>query len=177
MCCFFHPGMNIQSELLKEHSKAQTLKIARYIGSDEDRFGELMAMFWGSEYRLSQRAAWVLRYCAESHPSLIMPYLRSLIDNLERPVPDAVKRNTVRVLQETAIPEELQGKLADICFTFLASAEPVAVKVFAMTVLANLAKKEPDLKNELMILIQDQLPYASAGFVSRGRKVLLELEK
>jgi len=33
-----------------------------------------------------------------------------------------------------------------------------------MTVLLNIVKKEPDLKKELKILIEDQLPYASAGF-------------
>jgi hypothetical protein len=45
-----------------------------------------------------------------------------------------------------------------------------------MTVLANLAKKLPELKNELVPLIEDQMPFGSAGFISRGRKVLKELK-
>lgn len=53
----------------------------------------------------------------------------------------------------------------------------IAVRVFAMTVLANLAKQLPELKNELIPLIEDQLPYGSAAFISRGRKLLKELKK
>lgn len=33
--------MNIVTELLRDHSKAQCDKIVRYIGGREDRFGEL----------------------------------------------------------------------------------------------------------------------------------------
>jgi hypothetical protein len=44
-----------------------------------------------------------------------------------------------------------------------------------MTVLANLAKSEPDLGQELKIIIQDQLPYASAGFQARARAILPQL--
>ncbi|GHN02752.1 hypothetical protein WSM22_42410 [Cytophagales bacterium WSM2-2] len=54
--------------------------------------------------------------------------------------------------------------------------EPVAVRVFSMTVLGNLAVKVPELRNELIPLIEDQMPYVSAGFVSRGRKVLKQLK-
>jgi hypothetical protein len=54
--------------------------------------------------------------------------------------------------------------------------EPIAVKVFSMTVLANLSKSSPDIKKELRIAIEDQLPYGSAGFVSRAKKVLKEID-
>jgi hypothetical protein len=93
-------------------------------------------------------------------------------------VHDAVKRNVVRLLQFIEIPKQLQGLTADICFRFFHNKrEPIAVRVFSMTVLSNLAKKLPELKNELIPLIEDQLPYGSAGFISRGRKVLRELKK
>jgi hypothetical protein len=54
--------------------------------------------------------------------------------------------------------------------------QPIAVRVFSMTVLCNLAGKLPELKNELIPLIEDQMPYGSAGFISRGRKVLKDLK-
>jgi hypothetical protein len=55
--------------------------------------------------------------------------------------------------------------------------EPIAVRVFSMSVLANITRHEPDLKKELRIIIEDQLPFASAGFRARAKKVLKELEK
>jgi hypothetical protein len=44
-----------------------------------------------------------------------------------------------------------------------------------MTVLGNLTMALPELGKELAILIEDELPYGSAGFVSRGRKVLKQI--
>ncbi|MTI25180.1 hypothetical protein E1163_09525 [Fulvivirga kasyanovii] len=168
--------MDIRKELLKEHSKSNANRIARYISNDPTRFDVLMKLFLSNEYRVTQRAAQVVSMCAENHPGLIRPYLKQMILNLRNDVHDAVKRNTLRILQDIELQENLQGDMTDIGFQLLTSArEPVAVKVFAMTVLANICKKEPDLKNELQIIIEDQMPYASAGFISRGNKILKRL--
>lgn len=110
-------------------------------------------------------------YCAEAHPELVAPYLEKMLDNLNQPVHDSVKRNTIRTFQDIDIPEKLQGKAADICFNFLCSKdETIGVKVFSMTVIHNLSKQHPDL-----VAIEEQLPYSSAGFKSRGSKILKEL--
>lgn len=171
-------SMDIKKALLAEHSRIQMDKIARFIGKDSLKFKILMSLFFSNNTILNQRAAWVMCLCFENSPSLITPYLKKIIYNLEKDVHDAVKRNTVKILQDIEIPESLLGKTADTCFTLLSnSSEALAVKVFSMSVLLNITKKEPDLKNELKILIENQLPYASAGFLSRGKKVLKALEK
>ena len=102
-----------------------------------------------------------------------------MINYLLKPgIHDAVKRNIVRLLQFISIPRSLQGKVADICFNYLNNPkEAIAVRVFSMTVLANLSTENPELKNELIPLIEDQLPFGSAGFRSRGIKVLRKLRK
>lgn len=81
------------------------------------------------------------------------------------------------MLQHIAVPEELQGTLAGICFKYLAAKESVAIRVFSMTVLANLAQQQPDLRNELCLLLEDQLPYASPAFTVRANKLLPKLKK
>lgn len=170
--------MNIHEQLLQEHSKAQTERIVEYIGHNKERLEELMHLFLGHEALITQRAAWVVGYVGEHHPQLMSPYLKGMIENLKKDVHAAVKRNTLRVLQGIDIPEDLMGELADTCFDLLSEAEePVAIKVFSMVVLYNMALKEPDLKNELKILIEEQMPFASPGFQSRGKKVLRALEK
>jgi hypothetical protein len=167
--------MNLKTELLREHSKAQALKITAYIGSDSRKFDELMELFFDQEYRVTQRAAWVVSHCGKNHPELITPYIEKMIKNLKKEVHVAVIRNTLKLLQEIDIPKQLWGITADICFKLLESNKPIAVKVFSMTVLANICEKEPDLKNELRIIIEDQLPYGSAGFKSRAAKTLKRL--
>lgn len=166
----------MKAALLKEHSKAQAEYISNYIGKDRTKFNELITLFTGSVYRISQRAALTLSKCVDNNPELLTPHLEILIQNLQGTVHVAVKRNTLRVLQDIELPESLWGLTADICFKTLESRdEPIAVKVFAMTVLNNIAQKVPDLKNELRLIIEDQLPYGSAGFKSRAKKVLRTL--
>jgi hypothetical protein len=169
--------MNIRSEILKEHSKKQTIKIAAYVGNNAKRFSELMSIFFKDEHLITQRSAWVVSYCVQAHPELIKPYLKEIVTYLQKPVHDAVKRNIVRILQNMEIPKGLRGRLANSCFHLLSSPkEAVAIKVFSMSVLFNLSKTEPGLSNELRIIIEDQLPYASAGFLSRGKKILNNLK-
>lgn len=170
--------MNLVKEILKEHSKKQKDKIVSYIGHDPKRFAELVHVFLEGPYRVTQKAAWPVGYCIEQYPDLLKPHFRKILYQLgEKNIHDSVKRNTLRMLQFVRVPKAHQGITTDLCLAFLADAkEPVAIRVFAMTVLANIAKEVPELKNELIPLIEDQLPYASAGFISRGGKVLKQLK-
>lgn len=170
--------MDIKAALLQEHSKTQSLKIADYIGNSQERYDRLMELFLMEEYRVTQRAAWALQFATEAHPHLLDFHLRPVIENLQKPVHDAVKRNTLRFLQFVDLPEDLLGLAADICFAFLDDPkEAIAIRVFAMTVCYNICLKEPELGNELRLIIEDHLPHGSAGFKSRGKKILKALKK
>lgn len=174
--CFY---MDLQKEILKEHSKAQTVKIVRYVGNDPDRFAELVRVFLNGPYRVTQRTAWPLSICVERHPKIGKPHLKKLVRNLKQPaLHNAVKRNTIRLLQFIEIPRSLHGEVANICFDYLHdNKEAIAVRAFSMTVLANIAKTNPDLKRELIMLLEDIMPYGSAGLVSRARNTIKQLNK
>jgi hypothetical protein len=166
--------MNIRDELLKEHSKRQTMKIAEYVGDDKERFAQLIKLFLGPVYRESQRAAWAVNYCAERNKQLIKPYFAKLIEQLERDdVHVAVRRNVVRTLQFIDIPKRLEGRVFDACYSLLADPEqPVAVRCFSMTVAAKLAKDEPELLKELRLIATKHPQALTAGLRSRARRVL-----
>lgn len=170
--------MNLVQALLSEHSKAMSDKIVRHIGNDPKRFADLVRIYLAGPYRVTQRAAWPLSHCGGLHPSLIRLHLRKILKAVRAPgIHDAVKRNTVRMLQFIEIPKAHQGDVAAVCFEFLMNPkEPIAVRVFSMTVLANLAKLLPDLQGELRIVIEDQLPFGSPGFINRAKKILKDLK-
>ena len=84
----------------------------------------------------------------------------------------------LRLMQEIELPEAYHGEIMDMCFTYLESPkESLAVKVFSMSVLGNLTKYYPEIKTELKLIIEEQLPHQSAGFKSRAKQVLKQLEK
>ncbi len=171
--------MNLREEILKEHSKAQCTKIVKWVGSSQQRFDELFGLFIHDDYRVVQRSGWPLSYCVIDHPSFINKHWKALINNLKKPdLHNAVKRNSIRLMQYLEIPEKFHGEVMDICFRFLESpTEALAVKVFSMSVLDNLAVLYPDIKPELKLVIEEQLPHQTAGFKSRAKKVLKMIKK
>jgi len=171
--------MDLRTEILAEHSRAQSLRIAAWIGHNPVRFDSLMQLFLGDDYRVVQRAAWVVSFVAERYPALLTPHLPAMVASMEQHgLPVAVKRNVLRVLQYVPVPEPLHGPVMNSCFAFLEDPlEAVAVKAFSMTVLAQLAKAYPDIKNEIRLLIEAELENnPTPGIRSRARKVLKEIQ-
>lgn len=163
--------------LQKEHTKAQSNAIAYYIGNNANRFKALVKVYLNGPYRITQRAAWPLSICVERWPYLIVPHLKKILDYLHKPnIHDAIKRNTVRLLQFIHIPKKYHGQVADICFEYLQDRKTaVAIRVFSMTTLSHIIKDQPDMKKELRMILEDQLPYGSPAFKSRAKKVLKEI--
>lgn len=165
--------MNIREALLAEHSKRQTMEIVRYIDGDPDKFAELMKLFLGNTYRVSQRAAWAVNYCAEHHPELVKPYFAKLIEQLERDdTHGAVRRNVARMLQFIDIPKRFQGRVYDACVALVDDpSKPVAVRCFSMTVAARLAAGSPELLNELRLVVSQHSDNLTAGLRVRARRL------
>ena len=169
--------MNIKTALLKEHSKKQCNAIVKWVGKDQKRFDELFDLFLHDEYRVVQRAGWPISYCVEKYPGLIKKHFAPLLKNLaKKGIHDAVKRNSVRLLQYVSIPEKFHGEVMDICFRYITSpAEAVAVKAFSITVLQNLARQYPEIMNEIKLVIEERWDYETVAFKTRAKKLLKEL--
>ena len=98
-------SMNLESEILKEHSKRQVLKIAKWIGKNPTRFKLLMGLFLNGEPIIMQRAAWTVGYCGEKYPELIKPWLPSMLKKRNgKKVHRAVKRNVVANFNRSKFP-------------------------------------------------------------------------
>lgn len=169
--------MDLRKELSAKQSKERVIKVLNYIGTNENRLSELMDIFLNGEARLCQHSAWVVGHFGEKHPELIEPYIGKFIKKLKTKGHNAIRRNVVRTLAFTNIKEKYLGEIAELCFTYVADPkEAIAVRCFSITVLHNICKKEPMLANELKLVLEEQLPHASAGFKSRAKKTLKSLD-
>jgi len=169
--------MNLRETILAEHSRSNCNKIVKWVGHSQKRFDELFNLFLHSEYRVNQRAAWPLSYCVIAHPVLISKNFSKLVKNLHKPgIHDAVKRNTVRLIQHINIPKKFHGEIMDICFSYISSnEEPVAIKAFSLTILHNLSKQYPEIRQEIKLIIEERWQYETAAFHTRARKFLKTL--
>jgi hypothetical protein len=166
--------MDLQKALNAAHSRSSVNCIIGWVGKSPARFNQLVSYLLKGPPGIPPRAAWPVSYCVQAYPGLAQPYLKSFAHILgKKELDGAVKRSIVRMLQFVNIHKNLQGSVADHCFTFLSDPkEAPAVRVFSMRVLENHTALNPDLRNELALILEEQLPYASAGFVCRARKII-----
>jgi hypothetical protein len=166
--------VDLEKELLKKQTLVQCNRIIKYIGDKELQFAELMKLFFGGEYRLTQHAAWPMSYCIQKYPILAKPYLKKFIDQLyDSNAHPAAKRNIVRLLQFVEIPKRFHGKLMNICFQFINNPEEaIAVKAFSLSILSNLVKIYPEILPEIKTVIEARWEFETPAFRSRARKIL-----
>lgn len=171
--------MNLEKALSASYSQSGVRKIADYIGDDTTRFKLLVDHVLSFDNKKMQLAAGSMSICVEKHPSLLKAYIKKLIKAASASsATDSLKRNVPRALQFVQVPAKDQGIVADFCSTALSNRkEAIAIRVFAMTILGNIAKEHPDLKQELVLLLEGELPVGSAGYISRAKKVLKQLNQ
>lgn len=170
--------MNLEDYIRNALYKENVSVVVNYIGRDGKRFEHLMELFFSDDNRLAQRAAWVMSHSVEKQPQLATPYIEKLVKHLYKSNEDAIKRNSLRILQYIDIPKPLWGETLEKCFEYLESNnEAIAIRAFSMTVAYNISQHVPELKPELKALIEEIVIFGSAGLKSRGNKILKKLEK
>ena len=170
--------MELQKALLQEHSKANTVAIARSILAGTYTFEELWELIRNGAPPLPQRATWVLDAVTEKAPDSLQPYLPEAVALLLQPNHNAVHRNLLKALERTALPEELQGPLYDFCINIRLNPKALpAIQAFSMSLAAKIAAGVPELQEELALVIESQMEFNTAAYKSRGRRILSLLRK
>ena len=172
--------MDLTQQLQQKYSKEIFGTLVAEIGNNVEKFDQLIHIFFnsGTHVRLASHASWILSNCVKNHPSLLEPYMEQIIDFIESPIHETAKRNMIRAWQFISIEEKYQGRVLNICFDYLNKKETsIACRVYSLVLVANLTKHFPELKNELILIIEDQLPYQSPAFISTGKKILTKLKK
>ena len=148
-----------------------------YISEHPEYIVLLMNIAMDDGLKGSWRASWMISKMYETYPELLVPYLGQVIDFLQKTTDSSKKREFLKLVSYYSVPEEKEALMLGYCIHhFTSASEPVAVRVHAMQILFNISEREPDLKNELIQLIEHEMEYhSSAGIQSRGSKLLRKL--
>lgn len=169
--------MNIRTALLKEFSKMNSVKISLQIGSNESLFADLITCYLDKDQEIARRAAWALSFCFEQNPQLFDKYINVFVEIMNnQDCHDAVKRTATQALQFMEIPEELEGFVYDYGINILNDSNSAnAVKAYTLSILQNIVLKYPELKQELVSIVQSKIEFETPAFKSRAKKLLKEL--
>ena len=140
-------------------------------------FGLLMNIALNHPKQRSWRAAYLVDKIHDAVPEVVIPYLPTIIEQLKTEGNASKRRHWLKLISMNSIEEQYFGFLFDYCIIIFTSAkEAIAVRVHAMQILYNISEYEPDLKPEVLEIIQHELEYhSSAGIQSRGRKLAQKL--
>lgn len=149
-------------------------QIIDFLIVNQNLFNILINTYIAGNYRIAQRLTPAVTELAIKKPAFLRPYWRKLLKAIRDPKASmTLKRNTIRMFQWVDIPPAFQLNVLDLCIKSLQDkSEAIAVKVFSMSVCELLTRGSEELRRELTIIIEDQLPYAGPAFRSRATKVL-----
>lgn len=151
--------------------------LIKEVGSHPELFAKLIDIALNNPEKRSWRASYLADLIHDNFPELLKPYIEKIILKLKTEENSSKKRHFIKLLSMNAIPQQHIGFLVDFCLETLGSAkEPPAVRVHAMQVLFNISENEPDLKPELLAIIEHEMEYHSTpGILARGRKLAKKL--
>jgi len=168
---------NIKTSLATDCSDPTRKKWAKYIVNNQIPMMSLMELL-DAEHPIGMRFTWVFGEIVKLDPDYlfpIVPHCFALRDKIKFP---GFKRTVAKMLSLAGVPEEIEGLVVDELFKWVLNPKiKVAVKVFSIDTLSQLCFKYPDLKEELLLVIDDQLDKNTVAFRARTKSVLKKLEK
>lgn len=163
------------------HSKEEIERVAKILSQDPRLLADACKLFATVEhYRILQRITNTLLEVHRIDRSILFPHLGILVDSLEQNPEVPVKRNVLRILQYFPQLDMHENTLLGKVIEYLEStAESVAVRAFAMTVLYNISQNHPELRDLTyeLVLYNVEREDATPGILSRGKKILGLLAK
>jgi len=141
-------------------------------------FDDLLQLALHEKDPLAWRASWILDVSDETMPGMAQKHIPVIVRALPAIKSMGTLRSLLRLLTRHPIPEELQGMLIDLCFSYLVSEHyMVAVKAHAMLIIYNHVLLYPELKNELIAVLEDQADNNTVAFRARGNNLIKRMEK
>ncbi len=187
----------IKSDLIAELNTIKNAKriyrdkSAEYVLDHPETFPFLLQEVFNLVSPLSIKAAWILELVCENNIQLLNPHLNYFIENLPiitnesaiRPLSKICnfiaiaysKRQDISLLDQ--LTEYHKEKMIEISFDWLINDHKVAAKVYAMDTLFLFSKEFDWIRQELLLVLQQNYSKGSAGYKSHAKMIINEINK
>jgi len=158
-----------------EHILVNTYKaeMISYLKAHPEDFDEAIRIAISDKQPYSWRAAWLLWSCMEENDKRVQGYNDDIIKALPTKNDDH-QRELIKILQQMELNEEQESYLFDVCVSVWEKVNnKPSVRFNAFKFIVKMAKKYPDLSNEVKFLTQDHyLEFLSAAAKKSISKML-----
>ena len=170
--------MTLSELILSDYNRVHADFVADYIITNPELMPEMLELVFKLEEPLSRRAAWSFRIISQKKVSIVEPFVNELINKI-RDVNDVpILKLILAVLVETDIPQEYHGEILQFTSEILTdSNSSIASLIYSMDIFYKLSLKEPDLLNELRLMLEQILPYGSPGVKNKCGRLIRRITK
>jgi len=154
--------------------------VAGKVGDDPVRYKAIIDLAFEEKEKISRRAAKIIYITAEKYPELAYPHIPLFLQKLREIKNESILSSILKVFADYLLPDNEAdlSKLLNICFEFISGSwESAGIKVYCMDTLVRICEIEPGLANEVISVIEDQVPKSSFAFQARSVRYLKKLRK
>ena len=166
--------------------RSNRLNAAHWVLQHPETIPELLNYCFGNDKKLATKASWTLEFVCREDITLLYPHLNIFIANLPKAEGDGAVRAVALICELLAIEyykkkntnlidiltKEHKAMMTECCFDWMISNQKVACQARAMLVLYFLGTETDWIHSELHAILTKDLPTGSAGYKSRGGKIL-----
>ena len=139
-----------------------------YMDAHPEDFEEAMKLAIADKRPYSWRAAWLLWSCMKENDQRVQKYIKRIIDSIPTKN-DNQQRELFIILQKMELNEDYEGILLDICVNaWLKINKKPSVRFNAFKLIVKIAKKYPELSQEIGLLTQDQYLESLSSAVNKS---------
>lgn len=154
-------------------------EMVNHISSENVTLNSIVELALSDQQPYARFSAWIVNhYLMQNGANKIYSYCDKAIDQLHKIKHDGQLREILRWFSRVDYKGKKEGELIDFCFNMIMNiSKPVAIKIHSMTILEKSVEREPELKREFALILEDILPYLSAGGQNRTKKLLKKYSK
>jgi hypothetical protein len=186
----------LKSELLQKISydkayRKNRLDAANWVLAHPETFKDLLEYSFVEDKVLAKKATWVLEFVCRDQLELLYPHLDYFFEQLPTAKGDGALRSVGLICELIAIQYyKIENKkvrnclrqkhkeiMTECCFDWLITNQKVACQARAMLALYYLGTEIDWIHPELETILQKNIHQGSAGYKSRGSKILQKIAR
>lgn len=164
--------MTIREIVIKVSIERNFKEYQDYFHSNPKEYKKLIKLITEEEtYPIPEYASWILSHFCKTDTSIIQSYYNTIVDTLFKIKNQSVRRNLINVIDHLELTNYRESELIDLLISFINDFEnKVAVQVYSIQVLTKFVKKYPELKPEIVEVIELNSENKSPAYSASMRK-------
>ena len=151
-------------------------EVVQQILDNPQLFPDVFEGLTSDEPIIRMRSADVIEKVAKQHPEYLQPFKSQLINEISRIDQKEVQWHVAQMFAYLTIDQSERDTIMNILLTYLSQDTGAIVKTFSMQTLAIFAERYPDIRPEIIELIECLMKTGSPAIITRGNKLLSRLK-